>query len=537
MSNDWLFIKIQDNKNPLIVGLVYFSPSKDYIHIHELFHFTLAKILDQYQTYPLFVGGDFNARVGELNKGIDYIFEETLLKSKRRSKDKIINSKGRNLCEKMENLGLSIINGRSISDNPAQFTLINHLGKSVIDYLWCNNHALYLIKDFHISDRILLLDHLPICLQLNVRYNIHNPPKEQNNTQTIPSHRTRLNINPDTLRKFHSNLTLQYNKINTQNPQSFINLPNSIKKEAITSQLIQVKLKKHPSKSKNKPWFNSFCGKLKREVRSAYRKFKNKNCNPSYQLYNQKKRQYTITIRQTKRTYENNIKRKIDNIHNPTEFWKTIRQIRPIKTYESPISLKRWTDFYKKLFGPATPDGKTFYDVGFPFLDDPITLRELQQTVNKLKNNKACGPDNIPNEICKILPTPALNHILLFFNNIMHTEKCPPDFCLSKITMLYKKGDPNNESNYRGIALLNTLFKTFTSILSKRLNTWVESYKILPESQAGFRNGRSCADNIFTLMASTQIYLRHPKSRVYGIFVDFRKAFDSVDHQLLWNKM
>lgn len=101
--------------------------------------------------------------------------------------------------------------------------------------------------------------------------------------------------------------------------------------------------------------------------------------------------------------------------------------------------------------------------------------------------------------------------------------------------MIHKTGDINNENNYRGIAVMNTFSKILTTILTNRLNTWVECHNILPESQSGFRKRRSCNDNIFTLNATLQMHLRHSKKKLYGIFVDLKKAFDTVNHNLLWS--
>lgn len=122
-SQDWIFLKINNNYK-FLIGLVYFPPTKDHLHLFELFQVTLLNIIEQHPTHPIYVGGDFNSRVGELNEGLDHIFEETQLLPKRFSKDKTVNTKKRNLCEILEDLGMTLINGRSMSDNPAQYTYI-----------------------------------------------------------------------------------------------------------------------------------------------------------------------------------------------------------------------------------------------------------------------------------------------------------------------------------------------------------------------------------------------------------------------------
>ena len=111
--------------------------------------------------------------------------------------------------------------------------------------------------------------------------------------------------------------------------------------------------------------------------------------------------------------------------------------------------------------------------------------------------------------------------------------------------MIHKKGDKSLPENFRGIALVNTLTKLFTTILCNRLSDWAEKNDKLPETQAGFRKGRGCLDQIFSLMCIVQIKLRNQSTKVsenkygklYALFVDLRRAFDSINHTKLWRKL
>ena len=67
------------------------------------------------------------------------------------------------------------------------------------------------------------------------------------------------------------------------------------------------------------------------------------------------------------------------------------------------------------------------------------------------------------------------------------------------------------------------------------MTIWCDTFGVIDESQAGFRKQYTTSDNIFTLMALCQKYLSKKKGRFYCIFVDFAKAFDSIQHQKLWN--
>ena len=101
---------------------------------------------------------------------------------------------------------------------------------------------------------------------------------------------------------------------------------------------------------------------------------------------------------------------------------------------------------------------------------------------------------------------------------------------------IYKKNDPDDVNNYRGISLVSCLSKIFTGILNKRLNDWVENNNIVSDAQFGFRRGRSTVDAIFVLNSIIQKFLSK-NDRLACAFVDLRKAFDSIYRNGLYFKL
>ena len=95
---------------------------------------------------------------------------------------------------------------------------------------------------------------------------------------------------------------------------------------------------------------------------------------------------------------------------------------------------------------------------------------------------------------------------------------------------ILKKGNVNDPNNYRGISLTDVLNKTFTGILNDRIYKYCIENNKVDEAQAGFRKGYNTTDNIFTLHAMVQKYLSKRGGRFYCLFIDFTKAFDTVDH-------
>lgn len=94
-----------------------------------------------------------------------------------------------------------------------------------------------------------------------------------------------------------------------------------------------------------------------------------------------------------------------------------------------------------------------------------------------------------------------------------------------------KSGSTQDRNNFRGIALINTVYEIFSSILNKRLYSWAEENDKLDEAQAGIRAGYSAVDNIFSLSSVLQKYLSKRGGRFYCLYVDFQKAFDKVEQE------
>jgi len=99
------------------------------------------------------------------------------------------------------------------------------------------------------------------------------------------------------------------------------------------------------------------------------------------------------------------------------------------------------------------------------------------------------------------------------------------------VILLYKDvGLRSDANNYRGISLQNLVCK----IILNRITPHIESKVAVCDEQDGFRKGRSCEHQLFTVItASRQALMK--KSPLYLMFVDFSKAFDTVNRDLLWN--
>ena len=110
----------------------------------------------------------------------------------------------------------------------------------------------------------------------------------------------------------------------------------------------------------------------------------------------------------------------------------------------------------------------------------------------------------------------------------MHSEwKC------AVVTLLFKnKGDKSDPNNYRGISVLSPITKLFEKIIAKQISSFFENNKILFEGQHGFRHGRSCETALHEIISKLN---ENQNKRLVNLllFIDFKKAFDTVDTDLL----
>jgi hypothetical protein len=102
----------------------------------------------------------------------------------------------------------------------------------------------------------------------------------------------------------------------------------------------------------------------------------------------------------------------------------------------------------------------------------------------------------------------------------------------SIIVPIYKKGNKTDCNNYQGISLLSTAYKILSNILLARLTPYVN--EIIGDHQCGFRRNRSTMDQIFYIWQILQKKWEY-NGTVHQLFIDFRKAYDSIKREVLYN--
>jgi len=168
-------------------------------------------------------------------------------------------------------------------------------------------------------------------------------------------------------------------------------------------------------------------------------------------------------------------------------------------------------------------------------LNVDITLAELLQALKKLQKNKATGLDGM--KVKFILDAGELLHMpLLTAFNCFLTKGFPEALSTGVVHALFKGGDASKFDNYRGIMVGPILAKLFVMILDKRLSKWAEQHGLRAKGQARFRKDYRTTDQLFILRTLIE-QSKAKKKPLYFYFVDLKKAFDTVPHEVLWQML
>lgn len=161
---------------------------------------------------------------------------------------------------------------------------------------------------------------------------------------------------------------------------------------------------------------------------------------------------------------------------------------------------------------------------------------EVTKLVQKMPNKKSSGYDEIPIEIIKenldILALP----LATFFNNCVEIGLFPEQLKIAKIIPTFKKGDRTDPKKYRPISLLTIVSKIFEKIIKSRLLLHLNSNDVLSRCQFGYTKGIGTTDAADQLIDDVVQNLNDRK-KVAGLFLDLSSAFDTVDHDILLNKL
>ena len=167
---------------------------------------------------------------------------------------------------------------------------------------------------------------------------------------------------------------------------------------------------------------------------------------------------------------------------------------------------------------------------------NPTNKYEICKLIDELANKTSSGWDCISNKLLKKIKHHLYEPLAVLFNKSLETGIFPDIFKNADVVPLYKCGERNLTTNYRPISLLPTLSKLLEKVVYNRVYTFLDNTDQLYQSQYGFRSKHSCENAIQELLGRI---LKSSENKEYtdAIFLDLLKAFDSLEHYVLLEKM
>ena len=312
-------------------------------------------------------------------------------------------------------------------------------------------------------------------------------------------------------------------------------------------------------KLKSKPWITPAIKKsisVKNRLYKKYLKTKSVHHHSKFKYYRNK---LNHLLKLSKRSYYNNYF--LVNSNNPKRVWNGIKEIvrfkpkksnKIVKVIENGIDItdpklvaNAFNDYFANVGNNLAQQIPSIEGTPFDFLNSPsrssfyifpVTENEIQNEISALKKGKASGPFSIPINILKTLSNVISKPLEILFNASFSLGIVPQNLKLANVIPVHKKGQHSSPHNYRPISLLSVFNKILEKLMCNRLLNFLDKNNVFFDKQFGFRARHSTDHAILSIIDKIQSAVE-TQNYSCGIFLDFSKAFDTVNHGILLKKL
>ena len=415
---------------------------------------------------------------------------------------------------------------------------------STLDLLITNEP--YLIDNVTYDPPLGNSDHVMLCVQTTCK-----------TTKVAPT-REVLDFSKANFNLLRETLDVDWNQLLNQHPDNleqqwglFLNTYNHAIEECIPRK----KIKNRNTSKPQIPLSNETVRLIKKKHRLWTRYYETKQ-EHKLQEYKKIRNKVKNCVKRDKRNYEKHLANHVKG--NPKIFWKYVNNklrskagIPDLKTTtengttvasEDEEKAEALNKFFASVMvtepeGPipellanhALPDCPSLSDV-------TITPDKITKKINKLPSNKSPGPDHITARILKEVAIQVAIPLAKIFNLSLQTGSLPDIWRLSHISAIHKKGSKSVCDNYRPISLTSIICKIMESIIRDEIMDHFITNNLINPKQYGFVPKRTTMLQLLNVLDEWTEAINNNQS-IEVIYMDFRKAFDSVPHKRLLYKL
>lgn len=281
---------------------------------------------------------------------------------------------------------------------------------------------------------------------------------------------------------------------------------------------------------------------------TLHKKFKKTKLDNDYHKFAECRTRIKKLIETAHKQHKNKIQYQF--VKDPKSFWQYIRSKRKTLNKQSIIKegqhltddecAVQFADFFESVYSKEPPKldacaavsevGATSARVHI----ETLSLAEVRQALGSLKPKRSSGPDGIPAFLFRDCGRVLAEPLLYIFNACLQQATFPQRWKITRVVPV-PKGKPSSDTcNYRPVAVLSTPAKVLESAIQRSVQEQMRAR--LSDAQHGFRPGRSTATNLINFMVQV-VPAVDSGVQVDAAYFDFKKAFDTVDNDILLRKL
>ncbi|KAK8748335.1 hypothetical protein OTU49_016085 [Cherax quadricarinatus] len=309
-------------------------------------------------------------------------------------------------------------------------------------------------------------------------------------------------------------------------------------------------------KTKTSLWFTRRCREAKTKCNREWKRYRRHRTQENKEISRRARNEYAQIRREAQRQYENDIASKVKS--DPKLLYSHIRRKTTVRdqvirlrkeggelTRNDQEVCEELNTRFKEVFTVET--GRTLggqirwghqQGIHQQVLDDIHTdEEEVKKLLRDIDTSKAMGPDNISPWVLREGADMLCVPLTTIFNTSLETGQLPEVWKTANIVPIFKKGDRKEALNYRPVSLTCIVCKVMEKIIRRRVVEHLERNKSINANQHGFMEGKSCVTNLLEFYDKITEVRHEREGWADCIFLDCKKAFDTVPHKRLVQKL